>query len=105
MQQCFNQLGPVDVVINCAAISSPAACEKEVATARSVLLVLLWRILIMGIDILILRGIMLGHSGCLELWIIRLQLQTSTQESWYSADMLALQCTGIGLVGPMPATF
>ena len=34
MQQCFNQLGPVDVVINCAAISSPAACEKEVDTAR-----------------------------------------------------------------------
>ena len=35
MQQCFDHLGPVDVVINCAAISSPAACEKEVQTARS----------------------------------------------------------------------
>ena len=35
MQQCFDHLGPVDVVINCAAISSPAACEKEVENARS----------------------------------------------------------------------
>lgn len=29
-------LGPVDVIINCAAISSPAACEKDVGTARCV---------------------------------------------------------------------
>ncbi|KAL3155375.1 hypothetical protein ABBQ38_010936 [Trebouxia sp. C0009 RCD-2024] len=36
MQQCFDHLGPVDVVINCAAISSPAACEKEEQTARAV---------------------------------------------------------------------
>lgn len=41
MQQCFDHLGPVDVVINCAAISSPAACEKEEETARSVAMFLL----------------------------------------------------------------
>jgi len=34
MQQCFDRLGPVDAVINCAAISSPAACEQELDTAR-----------------------------------------------------------------------
>lgn len=36
MQQCFDRLGPVDAVINCAAISSPAACEQELDTARCV---------------------------------------------------------------------
>ncbi|KAA6429698.1 MAG: methionine adenosyltransferase 2 subunit beta-like [Trebouxia sp. A1-2] len=35
MQQCFDRLGPVDAVINCAAISSPAACEQELDTARA----------------------------------------------------------------------
>lgn len=35
MQQCFDTLGPVDAVINCAAISSPAACEKEISSARA----------------------------------------------------------------------
>lgn len=34
MQQCFDRLGPVDAVINCAAVSSPAACEQELDTAR-----------------------------------------------------------------------
>ena len=50
---------------------------------------------------MILHGIMLGHSCCLEHWIICLQLQTSTHESWYRADMLALQCTNAGLVNFM----
>lgn len=36
MQQCFDRLGPVDAVINCAAVSSPAACEQELDTARLV---------------------------------------------------------------------
>ncbi|KAL0051399.1 hypothetical protein WJX82_006672 [Trebouxia sp. C0006] len=35
MQQCFDRLGPVDAVINCAAVSSPAACEQELDTARA----------------------------------------------------------------------
>ncbi len=34
MQHCFDVLGPVDAVINCAAVSSPAACEKEINSAR-----------------------------------------------------------------------
>lgn len=34
LQHCFDILGPVDVIINCAAVSSPAACEKDVGNAR-----------------------------------------------------------------------
>ena len=29
LQEAFDTLGQVDVVVNCAAISSPAACEKH----------------------------------------------------------------------------
>lgn len=36
LQDAFTKFGPVDVVVNCAAISSPAACEKDAATARAV---------------------------------------------------------------------
>jgi len=34
LQEVFDKMGAVDVVINTAAISSPAACEKNPAAAR-----------------------------------------------------------------------
>lgn len=34
LQEAFAKVGPIDAVINCAAMSSPAACEKDAATAR-----------------------------------------------------------------------
>ena len=36
LQEVFDKMGAVDVVINTAAISSPAACEKNPAAARCV---------------------------------------------------------------------
>lgn len=36
LQEAFDTLGPVDVVVNCAAISSPAACERHPEHARSI---------------------------------------------------------------------
>lgn len=36
LQDAFDTLGPVDVVVNCAAISSPAACEKHPEQARAI---------------------------------------------------------------------
>lgn len=62
MQQCFDHLGPVDVVINCAAISSPAACEKEVQTARSASPDSPVWYCIKLISVLISHGLMLGNS-------------------------------------------
>lgn len=37
LTECLTALGPVDAVINCAAISQPAICEKDIAYARYVL--------------------------------------------------------------------
>ena len=37
LQEAFDVMGPVDVVINCAAISSPSACEKHPMQARYLL--------------------------------------------------------------------
>lgn len=34
LHEAFAKVGPIDAVINCAAMSSPAACEKDAATAR-----------------------------------------------------------------------
>jgi dTDP-4-dehydrorhamnose reductase len=34
LSEAFAKAGPIDAVINCAAMSSPAACEKDAATAR-----------------------------------------------------------------------
>lgn len=34
LQEALETLGPVDIVVNCAAISSPAACEKHPVHAR-----------------------------------------------------------------------
>ena len=34
LHEAFAQFGPLDAVVNCAAISSPAACEKDPETAR-----------------------------------------------------------------------
>ena len=38
LQEVFDKMGAVDVVINTAAISSPAACEKNPAAARCAVL-------------------------------------------------------------------
>ena len=40
LHNIFDSLGPVDVVINCAAVSLPALCEKHPESARQVLLVI-----------------------------------------------------------------
>ena len=37
LHDCFDTLKDVDVIVNCAAISSPAACAKHPQHARSVL--------------------------------------------------------------------
>ena len=34
LQEAFDTLGAVDVAINCAAISSPAACERQPEQCR-----------------------------------------------------------------------
>ena len=61
MQQCFEHLGPVDIVINCAAISSPAACEKEEQAARSAFPASPVCYCITLISIWILHGLHLGN--------------------------------------------
>ena len=63
MQQCFDHLGPVDAVINCAAISSPAACEKEEQIARSVSLILhnIHNSIVHSLDLMLMRLLEVRH--------------------------------------------